>query len=177
MSSVFVISLLAFIVVSTAMILIILVQRPQGGGLAGAFGGAGATSSESVFGGRVGDVLTNVTIGAFVLYLALAITLTLVPASEAPPAELAEEPAVTPADPTGSGQSSGIPPAQGTSLEGMRPEDIEALRRGAENITREGGRLPDEFLESLNEAQGQLNDTPATDDGTGGGTTDDGGTP
>lgn len=32
---------LLFTIISIVMILIILVQRPQGGGLAGAFGGAG----------------------------------------------------------------------------------------------------------------------------------------
>jgi preprotein translocase subunit SecG len=68
-----------FIVVSAAMILIILVQRPQGGGLAGAFGGAGGGSTDTVFGGRVGDALTWATVVAFAVYLTLAVTLNLVP--------------------------------------------------------------------------------------------------
>ena len=66
-----------FIVVSAAMVLIILVQRPQGGGLAGAFGGAGGTGGDTVFGGRVGDALTYMTVVAFIAYLGLAIGLNL----------------------------------------------------------------------------------------------------
>ncbi len=73
-----------FIFVSVAMVLIILVQRPQGGGLAGAFGGAGGASTETVFGGRVGDALTWATVVAFMVYLLLAIGLTRLDASRAP---------------------------------------------------------------------------------------------
>ena len=65
-----------FIVVSLAMVGIILVQRPQGGGLAGAFGGAGGAGTDTVFGGRVGDALTWATVIAFLLYIGLAIGLT-----------------------------------------------------------------------------------------------------
>lgn len=75
MSVPFLIITLFFIVISAVMILIILVQRPQGGGLVGAFGGAGGGGTETVFGGRVGDALTWATVGAFVLYLGVAITL------------------------------------------------------------------------------------------------------
>ncbi len=73
-----------FIFISVAMVLIILVQRPQGGGLAGAFGGAGGASTETVFGGRVGDALTWATVVAFMVYLVLAIGLTRLDASRAP---------------------------------------------------------------------------------------------
>ena len=98
---------LIFAIVAVAMILIILVQRPQGGGLVGAFGGAGGT--ETVFGGRVGDALTYATVTAFVLFLGLAIALNLLdnaaagprvqqaavssPAGAVPPAPPAESPA------------------------------------------------------------------------------------
>lgn len=77
MSAWFWIATLLFTVVSASMVLIILVQRPQGGGLAGAFGGAGGAGTETVFGGRVGDALTYATVTAFVIYLALAISLNL----------------------------------------------------------------------------------------------------
>lgn len=80
----FMILTLLFTIVSVAMILIILAQRPSGGGLAGAFGGAGG-GTDSVFGGRVGDALTWFTIVAFVLYLGLAVGLNLAPIGEAPP--------------------------------------------------------------------------------------------
>ncbi len=77
MSIWFWITTMVFILVSAGMVLIILVQRPQGGGLAGAFGGAGGSGTETVFGGRVGDALTYATVTAFVVYISLAITLNL----------------------------------------------------------------------------------------------------
>ena len=46
-----------FMFVSLGMVLIILVQRPHGGGLAGAFGGTGGSGTDTVFGGRVGDAV------------------------------------------------------------------------------------------------------------------------
>ncbi len=70
--------LVGFIVISVSLVLIILVQRPQGGGLAAAFGGSSGGSTDTAFGGRTGDVLTVTTVGAFALYLALAIGLNIV---------------------------------------------------------------------------------------------------
>ena len=75
-----------FIIVSVALILIIFVQRPAGGGLAGAFGGAGGGGTESVFGGRVGDALTVMTVIGFCIYLGLAITLNLMDSRTTAPA-------------------------------------------------------------------------------------------
>jgi len=81
MNNTFLILTIALIVISVAMILIILVQRPQGGGLASAFGGAGGGSTDTVFGGRVGDALTVMTVVAFVLFLGLAVSLNLIDSS------------------------------------------------------------------------------------------------
>ncbi|HJO15865.1 MAG TPA: preprotein translocase subunit SecG [Phycisphaerales bacterium] len=75
MSTLYLTLTIIFVVVAVAMILIILVQRPAGGGLAGAFGGAGGGSTEGVFGGRVGDALTVMTVIAFGVYLVLALVL------------------------------------------------------------------------------------------------------
>ena len=75
MSTLYLTLTIIFIVVAVAMILIILVQRPAGGGLAGAFGGAGGGGTEGVFGGRVGDALTVMTVVAFTVYLTLALVL------------------------------------------------------------------------------------------------------
>jgi preprotein translocase subunit SecG len=75
MSTLYLTLTIIFIVVAVAMILIILVQRPAGGGLAGAFGGAGGGGTEGVFGGRVGDALTVMTVVAFAVYLTLALVL------------------------------------------------------------------------------------------------------
>ncbi len=77
MSTWFWIATILFGFVALVLVLIILVQRPQGGGLAGAFGGAGGSSTETVFGGRVGDALTYATVAAFVVYIGMAIGLSL----------------------------------------------------------------------------------------------------
>jgi len=75
MSFLFTILTLLFFVTAIALVLIILVQRPQGGGLSGAFGGGGGT--DTAFGGRTGDALTAATITAFGIYLLLAIGLNI----------------------------------------------------------------------------------------------------
>jgi preprotein translocase subunit SecG len=75
MSFLFTILTLLFFVTALALVLIILVQRPQGGGLSGAFGGGGGT--DTAFGGRTGDALTVATITAFGIYLLLAIGLNI----------------------------------------------------------------------------------------------------
>lgn len=51
------------------MILLILVQRGRGGGLAGAFGGMGG---QSAFGTKAGDVFTKITVGVAVFWVILA---------------------------------------------------------------------------------------------------------
>lgn len=47
------------IFLSLLLMLIVLVQRGKGGGLAGAFGGAGGSSA---FGSRAGDAFTKITL-------------------------------------------------------------------------------------------------------------------
>ncbi|MBT4530127.1 MAG: hypothetical protein HOC27_02890, partial [Phycisphaerae bacterium] len=69
-------------------------QRPQGGGLASAFGGAGGGGTETVFGGRVGDALTVMTVVAFVLFLGIAVSLNLVDSVVAPVEQEAVQPAL-----------------------------------------------------------------------------------
>lgn len=64
-----------FVLTCLFMILIILIQKPKGGGLSGAFGGAGG-SAQAAFGAKTGDLLTTITIGCFVTFLGLAIGLT-----------------------------------------------------------------------------------------------------
>lgn len=63
------------IVASVLMILTILIQRPQGGGLAAAFGGAGAGSGQTAFGAKTGDALTIMTIVVFVFWLLVSMGL------------------------------------------------------------------------------------------------------
>ena len=50
------------------LILIILIQRGKGGGLSGAFGGAGGSSA---FGSRAGDLFTKITIGVAGVWILL----------------------------------------------------------------------------------------------------------
>ena len=52
------------------LILLILVQRGRGGGLSGAFGGAGG---QSAFGTKAGDTFTRITIGAASFWIVLCI--------------------------------------------------------------------------------------------------------
>lgn len=57
------------------LILLVLIQRGKGGGLAGAFGGAGGSSA---FGSRAGDTFTRITIGVASFWILLIITQILV---------------------------------------------------------------------------------------------------
>jgi len=91
-----------FVIVCTLMILLILIQKPRGGGLSGAFGGAGG-DTQSMFGAKVGDMLTWATVFFFVAFLVLAVMLTweIRPEQEAddltaiPPVTSTEQPAGT----------------------------------------------------------------------------------
>ncbi len=66
-----------FLLVCVVLILTVLIQRPQGGGLSGAFGagGGGSGSGQTAFGARTGDALTMATIAMFVIYLGVAVVL------------------------------------------------------------------------------------------------------
>src|SRR3990172_4289533 len=52
------------------LILLVLIQRGQGGGLAGAFGGMGG---QSAFGTKAGDLFTRITIGVAIFWILLCI--------------------------------------------------------------------------------------------------------
>jgi preprotein translocase subunit SecG len=54
------------------LIAIILIQRGKGGGLAGAFGGAGGSSA---FGTKAGDVFTRTTVGIAIAWILLAMVM------------------------------------------------------------------------------------------------------
>lgn len=73
----FTLGTIILIVASVILVLIILAQRPQGGGLASAFGGSGGGGTDTAFGGKTGDVLTIATIIAFVGYLLVAVFLNI----------------------------------------------------------------------------------------------------
>lgn len=92
-----------FIVISLLMMLVVLIQKPQGGGLSGAFGaGAPEGSGQTAFGAKTGDVLTTATIGIFVVFIGTAVALNFL---IGPPSAGVQETQVaptTPAAPTSS---------------------------------------------------------------------------
>jgi preprotein translocase subunit SecG len=57
------------VLLSLFMILLVLIQRGKGGGLAGAFGGVGGSSA---FGSRAGDMFTRITLIVAGVWLLLA---------------------------------------------------------------------------------------------------------
>lgn len=61
---------LLLVLSSLFLILLVLIQRGRGGGLAGAFGGAGG---QSAFGTKAGDVFTKITIGVATFWILLCI--------------------------------------------------------------------------------------------------------
>ena len=70
----FVTVLLMVLLFLTALFLIVLVliQRGKGGGLAGAFGGMGG---QSAFGTKAGDLFTKITIGVAAFWIVLCIVM------------------------------------------------------------------------------------------------------
>lgn len=58
------------ILVCVLLILVILLQKGRGGGLAGAFGGAGG---HSAFGAKTGDVFTWITVGLTFGFIVMAV--------------------------------------------------------------------------------------------------------
>jgi preprotein translocase subunit SecG len=71
------------LVLGLFLILLVLIQRGKGGGLAGAFGGAGGSSA---FGSRAGDTFTKITIyvAAGWILLIMILIKTTQPAAELP---------------------------------------------------------------------------------------------
>lgn len=63
-----------FLAVCSLLILTVLIQKPQGGGLSAAFG-ASSGSGQTAFGTKTGDALTIFTIIVFVAFLGVAIGL------------------------------------------------------------------------------------------------------
>ncbi|MDX1564354.1 MAG: preprotein translocase subunit SecG [Phycisphaeraceae bacterium] len=63
-----------FVGTCVLLIMVVLIQKPKGGGLAGAFGGAGG-GQQAVFGAKAGDMFTLVTVCLFLLFLLLGMGL------------------------------------------------------------------------------------------------------
>jgi len=80
-----------FVFISLLLMMTILIQKPQGGGLAGAFG-SGAGSGQTAFGAKTGDALTIATISIFAFWILFGVGLNyaLTPPSEAPSGSVVE---------------------------------------------------------------------------------------
>ena len=70
----FYITMILFLTVCLFLILLVLIRKGRGGGLASAFGGAGGNTA---FGSKTGDVLTWATSILFGVFLVLAVALNL----------------------------------------------------------------------------------------------------
>jgi preprotein translocase subunit SecG len=79
-----------FIGVSVLMVLAILIQRPQGGGLAAAFGGSSAGSGQTALGTKTGDALTLFTISVFATFVVFGILLNYATTPPPPRPEVTE---------------------------------------------------------------------------------------
>ena len=101
-----------FLAICVLLILVILLQKGRGGGLAGAFGGVGG---HSAFGAKTGDVFTWITVALTFLFILMACvgTWKLVPSEPETTitAEVAipdgDEPAPEGAEPAGSDTPAG----------------------------------------------------------------------
>jgi len=99
------VSMVLFLLCSVILVLLVLIQRGRGGGLAGAFGGPGG---HSAFGTKTADVFIKVTAVMGAIFFVLAIVTALLVRYQQSQLWSAEEPAPAeaPAEPgTGPGES------------------------------------------------------------------------
>jgi preprotein translocase subunit SecG len=133
---------LAFVFISIFMMLVILIQKPKGGGLSGAFGGAGG--GESAFmGAKAGDALTIVTVGCFIAFLLLAMGLTWTITPEHRRLVEQQEQTLTPA---GMGGEDGTAEGQAEPVEqpvDVQPAPVPAVSDDDEIQTGLAGEDPD----------------------------------
>lgn len=114
-------SILAVLTVFTCgfLMLVILIQRGRGSGLAGAFGGGGGSSA---FGAKTGDVLTWATVVIAFLFLTLTVVANF-NFDESPKAAIVAEPVDLPEIPEFPGDNAGgvtqitIPPLEAPSTD------------------------------------------------------------
>ncbi len=128
-----------FLIVCVLMILTVLIQRPMGGGLAGAFG-SGAGSGQTAFGTKTGDALTIATITMFVIYLGFAIGLNFAVGTAATPrSQGSQTPAPTTTAPAGATTPGDNKPADGAPAETKPAETKPAETKPGESAAPGGG--------------------------------------
>jgi preprotein translocase subunit SecG len=135
---------------SIFLILLILIQRGRGGGLAGAFGGMGG---QSAFGTKAGDLFTRVTIGVTFFWIVLCLVSikvmgsntnrfsgganSQIPLENSGPALPGN---TTRSDAAGSGAGTGTGNATQPAQEGASKDETSPPTSGVDNST--GGALP-----------------------------------
>ena len=126
----FVLNMLMFLV-AVFLILLVLVQRGRGGGLAGALGGMGG---QSAFGTKAGDLFTRVTIVVAAVWILLCVVVVKYHSNrDLRPAGLGAEPAVSIDAPLGTGTGALGTPTTGGAAGGAltTPADEKPAAGGA----------------------------------------------
>jgi preprotein translocase subunit SecG len=116
--------MILFLLVCVLLIGVILLQKGRGGGLSGAFGGAGG---HSAFGSRTGDMFTWITVVLVALFLLLGVaTVKFFRPAQLPTArQTTGEPAEE------AGQAASTQPAEGKTSESTRPSTAPAASKPA----------------------------------------------
>lgn len=119
---VFSLGMLVFLLICLALVLAIMIQKPQGGGLSAAFG-ASSGSGQTAFGTKTGDALTVATILVFVVWLLLAMVLNIVsrPSAPAVVAPAAEGTSTPNGAPVSTPETPASTPTPGPSPSGTAP--------------------------------------------------------
>ncbi|MFG0246593.1 MAG: preprotein translocase subunit SecG [Phycisphaerales bacterium JB052] len=145
-----------FMIISIAMVLLVLIQRPQGGGLSGAFGagGGGGGAGQTAFGTKTGDVLTMATITIFVLFLITAIVLNF---GTRP--QVAASGTATISTPAEEGTG-----AVGEAIEGENGEDADVAGEGAIADPEQAIEDAMSTTPGIESDQTQSGETPETED-------------
>jgi preprotein translocase subunit SecG len=133
----------AMLVTAIFLIMLVLVQRGRGGGLAGAFGGAGG---QSAFGAKAGDTFTKITIYTSTFWILLCMAALLV---------LNPPPKTTAAPPPGIND-----PTRTAPVEEVTPDNGAAEADGAGGVAEADG------AGGVAEADGTAAADGATSDGT-----------
>ncbi len=112
-----------FVLICLLLMLTVLIQRPQGGGLAGAFG-SGAGSGQTAFGTKTGDALTIFTIVVFVLFVGMSIGLNfaLRPSAPDPTPAASRTPGTAPVSSDQGAPADGAAPADQSKTEQPKTE-------------------------------------------------------
>lgn len=175
---------LGFVLLCTCLllILVILLQRGRGGGLAGAFGGAGGSSA---FGAKTGDVFTWITVVVASVFVLLSIVTNYVYDESSEPRAIAAEvevpPMTVPVTPTPAPSPDGSPPvivdlSEDGQVIGVTPVQGEGQGTPAEGAPIKLERLdgpPPEIQKLIEEQQKKLEEqkkqeqappTPPADD-------------